>query len=75
MVTDKIAVNRIGKITNGDMKNWYIKVLDDTENTGGYLFIESPNIDFRGEGYDNWFLDLKDVLPHIEHCKYQIEWI
>ena len=56
------------------MKGWYIKILDDTENTGGYLVLQSPEINFQGFGYDNWFLNLEEIQQHFISNDIFIEW-
>lgn len=45
-----IKIGSKAKILCGKNEGWYIWVLDDNENTGGYLVLQSPNIDFKG----NW---------------------
>ena len=60
-------INKVGKIKNGEMQGWYIKLLDDTENTGGYLIIQSEQEDFQGDGYDDWFISLEEAIQYIEN--------
>lgn len=68
-----MKINKIGKIQDGEMQGWYIKLIDDTENTGGYLLLQSEQEDFKGNGYDDWFIDLEEARHYIE-SKFLIEW-
>ncbi|AJQ28764.1 hypothetical protein [Pelosinus fermentans] len=69
-----VKVNAKGKINNGKLVNRYIWIIDDSENTGGYLVIQSPTISFEGEGFDNWFVTLEEVEQFINYNKWEIEW-
>ena len=68
----KIGV--LGRIIGGKTDNWYITVTDDYVNTGGYLVLYSPNEDFSGEGYDNWFESLNEIEQHFRYNNYTIKW-
>ena len=57
------------------MLNWFIIIKDDNENTGGFLVIQSPNIDFAGDGYDNWFETFQEAEQYIQYNNLNIEWI
>jgi len=69
-----LKINTIGRITSGSMQNWYIIIKDDSENTGGYLVIQSPNIDISSDGYDNWFEKIEEVVQYIQSNNIKIEW-
>ena len=69
-----MKINTIGRITSGSMQNWYIIIKDDSENTGGYLVIQSPNIDISSDGYDNWFEKIEEVVQYIQSNNIKIEW-
>lgn len=47
--------------TNG-MNGFYVKVVDDTQNTGGYYVLYSRNFaDITAEGYDEWYPDIEPI--------------
>jgi hypothetical protein len=70
-----MKIDRIGKITNSQMANQFIIIQDDFENTGGYLVIQSQNLDFSGDGYDNWFESLNEVEQYIRYNNLSIGWM
>lgn len=62
-----IYYNKIGLIKSGDMKDFFVKVINDTENTGGYYILYSRDFsDKTAEGYDDWFLIEEDVEKYLE---------
>lgn len=53
-----IPYNKIGLVKNGDMSGFYVKVLPDPDDTGGYYILYSRDFsDNTAEGYDNWALN------------------
>ena len=69
-----IEINKFGKVISDKMKGWFIIIKDDLENTGGYLVILSEDNKFSKNGYDNWFLNLKEVEQYLLDNKIEIEW-
>lgn len=70
-----MLIGKKGIIKGGTTDGWFILIQDDSENTGGYLLLQSPNENFIGEGYDNWFLSLDEVNQHLELNKLNISWL
>ena len=70
-----IEVGSKAKIVSGKNTGWYIWIQDDTENTGGYLVVQSPSIEFTGNGYDNWFATIDKIEKHFELNKWIVEWL
>jgi hypothetical protein len=51
----EIKLGKIGIITEGKMKGYYIRIDDDFENTGGFLIIYNSAPDMSSSnGYDDW---------------------
>ena len=69
-----IKIGSKAKIISGKNEGWYIWVQDDSENTGGYLVIQSPNIDFSGTGYDDWFEKVDEIEKHFLFNNWVVEW-
>jgi hypothetical protein len=70
-----IKLNTVGKILEGnlDVGN-YIKIIDDSENTGGYLILTSDNINLSN-CFDDWAEDKKNLFEIFEARKWIIEWL
>ena len=50
-----IRLNTLGRIVQGENCGVFIHVIDDAENTGGYLIFSCENQKFEGEVFDNWW--------------------
>ena len=58
--------NTIGLAKSGDMKDFYIKVVDDTSESGEFYILFSTNFrDPSAEGYDEIYFDIKDVYNRL----------
>ena len=66
MCTQKGGVGMLfhqtGYITDGDMKGFYVKAVQDAEDTGGcYLLFSKDFSDPYAEGYDEWYPTPEDL--------------
>jgi hypothetical protein len=73
-MTSKIPINRVGKILAGDNVGGYVKILDDSERTGGFLVLTSSRKDFHTGG-DDWVEDYGALEKYISESGWLIEWI
>ncbi|OCG00865.1 hypothetical protein [Gilliamella sp. wkB112] len=69
-----IQINRLGKILQGDEKGYYIKIIDDLDNTGSFLILTSPDIDMK-KGFDNWVKDKRSLEGYFMESNWLIEWL
>jgi hypothetical protein len=71
-----IEIGSCGQILEGEPKDWYIFIQDDTENTGGYLLLFSASLDKSdSKGYDVWVENLQDIKTCFKEKKWKIHWL
>ncbi|MEC7264449.1 MAG: hypothetical protein VXW38_11965 [Bacteroidota bacterium] len=70
----EIKYNLLGKIIEGKNFGWYVKFIDDSEDTGGFYIYEFKELD-GDEGYDNWLETENDVKGFIYENDWKIEWL
>ncbi len=71
-----IRFNILGIIKNGvNPEEKFIKIIDDKENTGGFLILlsETGNFDFP-YGYDEWAENLETLQKYLLESNWIIEW-
>lgn len=77
MIENNIKIGITGKILEGRHKGWYICVIDDFENTGGYLILVFNNLNRldSSEGYDRWAEDKNTLLEMFKSAEWKIQWL
>jgi len=74
MKLNKILFGKIGKIIKGKHKNWFIKIEDDREGTGGYYVLICKTFFFDNNVYDDWIENYEDLKQYFLEKKWEIEW-
>lgn len=69
----EIKINKLGKIVAGENVNHFLKVIDDKNNTGGFLILTSQTHDFQ-DGFDSWVEDLFSLQKYFEESAWIIQW-
>jgi hypothetical protein len=71
-----IEIGKVGLIDEGDMKGWYIRVDDDTINTGGFLILYNscPNMS-SSSGYDDWVENRESLKYFFAESSWNIKWL
>jgi hypothetical protein len=70
----EIKIGQVGRIVAGDEMGSYIKVEDDTHNTGGYLVLTATKPDMTN-GFDNWVEDGAALSRYFAEAEWIIEWL
>lgn len=68
-----VKINIIGKILQGDDKGSFIKILDDSKDTGGYLVLLSEQKTFE-TSFDDWLEDMSALKKYFQESKWVIAW-
>jgi hypothetical protein len=72
-VNATIKINTRGRIITGENAGWYVTVVDDQKNTGGYLvLVESDKND--DEGYDYWVANRQQLEDAFKVSWWEVEW-
>jgi len=71
-----IKFNTRGRIVSGENSGWFIYVVDDVKNSGGYfIFIAQDPDDPENElGYDDWAADFEELERYFIYNYKVIEW-
>ena len=70
-----IEIGKLGVIEHGDDTGFQIKVLDDSDNTGGFLIITGKNLnDKSSEAFDGWVASKEDLQGYFEESKWVVKW-
>jgi len=69
-----ILFDKIGRIIRGKHRNWFIKVKDDTKQTGGYYVLICKTNSFKDNVYDDWLENYEDLKQYFLEKKWEIKW-
>jgi hypothetical protein len=70
-----IPIGKLGRIRRGEYAGWFVRVDDDSESTGGFLALISPDQEFAGPlGYDNWAEDEAALERYFRKLDGDVEW-
>lgn len=69
----KIKINSIGKIISGDEYGSYLKIIADSNNTGGFLILTSGSKAFKN-GHDNWVENVEMLEQYFTESNWIIQW-
>jgi hypothetical protein len=66
-------ITKKGRIKNGKYADFFVRIEDDSQNTGGYLILiwqDAPPV-----GYDYWVENLVDLEQFMSEAGWDIEWL
>ncbi len=70
----EIKIGVVGEIVAGDEIRSFIKVVDDTEKTGGFLILTSSTPEMK-DGFDNWVENEKSLSKYFIESGWIIRWL
>ena len=68
------TIGKIGKIVSGEETSRFVKVVDDSGSTGGFLILTAEDLEFRN-GFDAWVLDEAALTRYFQESGWLIEWL
>lgn len=68
-----IKIGLIGRIVDGDEVGSYLKVIDDSTNTGGYIVLTSASVDMS-DAFDNWVEDRESLARYFQESRWSVVW-
>ena len=68
-----VPITMVGKIIFGEERGRYVKIIDDGDNTGGYLILTASSPDFS-DGYDNWVENHEALTGYFEESRWIVDW-
>ena len=76
LIIQPIEIGKTGKITSGDDTGHQIKIIDDSENTGGFLILSSKDFNDPNEpAFDDWVAGKNELEDYFEESNWVISWI
>jgi hypothetical protein len=65
-------IGKKGRIKNGKYTGFFVRIEDDSQNTGGYLILIWLDANV---GYDYWVENLADLEQFMSEAGWDIEWL
>jgi hypothetical protein len=69
-----IKINHIGIIETGNEAGSYVKIIDDSVNTGGFIILTGNSPDLH-DGFDNWVEDMKSLQKYFHESRWRVKWL
>lgn len=71
-----IKIGKIGIIESGDDSGFQVKVIDDSENTGGFFILTGINISNQSlEVFDSWVANKEELAGYFRESSWVIKWL
>jgi len=70
----EIKIGIVGKIVAGDEAGSFVKVLDDTDKTGGFLILTSSTPEMK-DGFDSWVENESSLKQYFVESNWVIRWL
>lgn len=75
MTSPSLRIGIVGRILSGEEVGRYVKVVDDSENTGGYLILTAADKELADAGADAWVETRDDLAAYFEESAWTVEWL
>jgi hypothetical protein len=75
MPMNEIRIGELGEILTGSEAGRFVEVVDDAENTGGYLIVTYADSERAPDVYDAWVESVVDVELYFEDAGWEVRWV
>lgn len=70
-----IKIDVPGRILHGAEQGRFVRILDDSRETGGFLIVTSADPGSMVEVYDSWVESIVEVDLFAAESNWEIEWL
>lgn len=71
---NELPIGVLGEIVAGAEAGRFVEVVDDAENTGGFLIVTYADADRSPEVFDAWVESIVDVELYFEELGWSVRW-
>jgi hypothetical protein len=75
MSMKEIRIGELGKILTGSEAGRFVEVVDDAENTGGFLIVTYADAERAPDVNDAWVGSVVDVELYFEDAGWEVQWL
>jgi hypothetical protein len=69
-----LRLGTLGRIKAGQELGRIVEVIDDSENSGGFLIFTYADMDRAPEVFDSWVESIIDVDVYFDASGWEVEW-
>ncbi|WP_299589623.1 hypothetical protein [uncultured Microbulbifer sp.] len=71
-----IQVGKIGLIESGDDQGLQVKIIDDSESTGGFLVLTGKELNNpNSPAFDSWVANIEELNSYFKESNWVIKWV
>jgi hypothetical protein len=70
-----LRIGSLGLIVTGREEGRWVEVIDDHEDSGGYLVLTYSDSDRSPDVFDAWVESIIDVDRYFDECEWEIRWL
>lgn len=68
-----IRIGNVGRIIGGDEVGKYLKIVDDSARSGGFLILVTSDKEMK-DGHDYWVEDKATLERFFRESRWSVEW-
>ncbi|GGN98179.1 hypothetical protein GCM10010112_91020 [Actinoplanes lobatus] len=68
-------LERHGRILEGFYEGYFVKLHDDSENTGGFYILIVDDLVSPTDGGDYWVKDMAELELFVDSSRWKVKWL